>query len=162
MIGLHLSFKVVALVLTLLLGHVAHASDKKKCWNAATRKDEPEILHHCRPVADVGDPHAQYLIGVVHQDGVAVPQDLFEAAKWYQLSANQGYAQAQYALGLAYYTGSGVPKNLVRAFMWMDLAASRGDKNALRTRDLIEKRLTPAEMSEARRLVREWSAKHER
>ena len=96
----------------------------------------------------------------MHDHGEAVTQNLVEAVKWYRLSAEQGYAEALYALGLAHYTGAGAPKDHIRALMWMELAASQGDENALQTRDLIAKKMTPDDISEARRLAREWSETH--
>ena len=64
-----------------------------------------------------------------------------------------------------YYKGEGVPQDFVRAHIWINLAAAGllpgkdGDK-AVKSRDIIAKRMTPADISMAQRLAREWSAKH--
>lgn len=47
----------------------------------------------------------------MHEKGYGVKQDYFEAFKWYQKAAKQGYAKAQYNLGHMYYQGYGVKQN---------------------------------------------------
>lgn len=49
-----------------------------------------------------------------------------EAAKWFRLAAEQGYAKAQSNIGVMYYTGQGVPKNYSEAVKWFRLAAGQG------------------------------------
>lgn len=58
--------------------------------------------------------------------GESVPKDSAEAAKWYRLAAEQGYAQAQFNLGVIYATGEGVPKDDAEAVKWYRLAAEQG------------------------------------
>jgi TPR repeat protein len=81
----------------------------------------------------------------------------------YRKAADQGYAQAQNKLGLLYYDGNGVPKNYVQAYKWFDLAASKYETSeslrpeaAIQNRDRVAAKMTPSEVEEAQRLVREW------
>ncbi len=82
----------------------------------------------------------------------------------YGLAAEQGDARAQSNLGLMYVGSLGVPQDYVQAHMWLDLAASRfpsgedRDK-ALKERDRVAKKMTPAQISEAQKLAREWKPK---
>ncbi len=83
---------------------------------------------------------------------------------WYRKAAEQGYAKAQYNLGIMYGNGRGVPQDSAEAHMWFNLAASRfppGENRdlAVRNRDKIAKRMTPAQISEAQKLAREWKPK---
>jgi hypothetical protein len=71
------------------------------------------------------------------------------------LAAEQGYARAQYNLGLMYGTGQGVIQDNVYAHMWWNIAAASGHKSATKNRDKVAKQMTPAEISEARKLARE-------
>ena len=48
-----------------------------------------------------------------------------------------------------YGNGQGVPKNYVLAEMWRSLAAARGDKVAAKKLNIIEKRMTPAQVAKA-------------
>ncbi len=99
-------------------------------------------------------------------DGVAAYQrgDYATTLREWRPLAKQGVAEAQYVLGVAYYNGQGVPQDYVQAHMWFILAASRfppgedRDK-AVENRDIVAKRMTPAQISEAQKLAREWKPK---
>ena len=41
-----------------------------------------------------GMPEANYWLGVVYLDGLGVPKNITEAAKWFRLAADQGNAEA--------------------------------------------------------------------
>jgi TPR repeat protein len=55
---------------------------------------------------------------------------------------------------MMYAGGQGVPQDYVQAFKWIDLTASQGA-----THDWLSKKMTPAQIAEAQRLVREWKPK---
>jgi TPR repeat protein len=69
--------------------------------------------------------------------------------------AERGDANAQYNLGVLYDNGLGVPQDKVRAYMWFNLSAAQGREGAAAFRDLIARRMTPAQIAEAQRLARE-------
>ncbi len=78
--------------------------------------------------------------------------------------AEQGHAKAQFYLGVMYGFGECVPRDYVQAHMWLNLAASRlppgEDRNrAVKNRDIVAERMTPAQISEAQKLAREWRPK---
>ena len=83
-------------------------------------------LQELRPFAEQGSASAQYYLGVMHQNGLGVPQDHKEAVKWYQLAAEQGDASAQYNLGLMHHNGKGLPQDSKEAVKWWELAAEQG------------------------------------
>ncbi len=91
----------------------------------------------------------------MYQYGKGVLQNFETAVKWYRLSAEQGYARAQYNLGFMYGNGKGVPQDYIRAHMWWNIAASSGDKDAISGRDAVSKRMTPADITTAKKLARE-------
>jgi TPR repeat protein len=87
--------------------------------------------------------------------------------RWYRLAAAQGYADAQYDLGTMYKDGQGVPQNYVEAHKWFNLATttynsrkyddSRYDHDdAVKARDVVAARMTPAQIAESQKLAREW------
>ncbi len=131
---------------------------------AYQRGDYATALREWRPLAEQGVAEAQSRLGFMYTFGEGVPQDDAEAVKWYRKAAEQGYAKAQYALGLMYANGQGVPQDYAKAHMWYDLAASRfppgedRDK-AVKNRDIVAKRMTPAQITEAQKLAREWKPK---
>ncbi len=82
-----------------------------------------------------------------------VPQDYKTAVKWYRLAAKQGDADAQYNLGVMYHEGKGVIQDNVYAHIWWNISASQGVKNATKNRDILAKKMTPADISKAQRLA---------
>ena len=74
--------------------------------------------------------------------------------------AEQGYAWAQTYLGLMYGAGKGVLKDYVYAYMWGNIAASNGNENGAELHDLVDERMTPADISSAQRLARECVQKN--
>ena len=92
--------------------------------------------------------------------GDGVLQNYKTALKWYTLSAEQGQADAQNNLGVMYAEGEGVPQDYVYAHMWFNIAASSGKKKASENRDIVAKRMTPADISTAQKLARECVAKN--
>ena len=117
--------------------------------------------------AEQGYATAQYNLGLMYDTSQGVPQDYAEAAKWYRKAADQGHTKAQLNLGFMYERAKGAPHDYVQAYMLLDLTAvgtSPGEDRdaAVKVRDIIEKRMTPAEVAEAQKLAREWLEKHQK
>ena len=77
-----------------------------------------------------------------------------------------GHAQAQESLGLMYVLGWGVTQDYVQAHMWLNLAASQYSApavekrdQAVKDRDIIASKMTPAQIAEAQKLARAWKPK---
>ncbi|MGH9809034.1 MAG: tetratricopeptide repeat protein, partial [Terriglobia bacterium] len=107
-----------------------------------------------------------YRLGNMYSLGRGVAQDYGEAAKWLDKAADLGFAHAQFDLGVMYEKGRGVAQDYVQSYKWLDLAAagfSAGEPvlrpAAISLRDGVAAKMTPAQMDEARRLVREWKPK---
>ena len=128
-------------------------------YDAYNRGDYDTALKEWRPLAEQGLSQAQYNLGLMYAEGEGVAQDYQEAVRWYRLAAEQGHASGQFSLGAMYTAGQGVPKDYVLAHMWINLAAPKGVKGAVKGRNLLERRMTPAQLAEAQRLAREWKAK---
>ncbi len=127
---------------------------------AHKRGDYATALREWRPLAEQGDAAAQFNLGVMYSKGRGVPQDYAEAVKWYKKAAEQNDDFAQGELGFMYGKGRGVPQDYVQAHMWLNLGATQGNKLALKNRVIIAKKMTPADISKAQQLAREWWAKH--
>ncbi len=102
----------------------------------------------------------------MYDNGRGVPQDYAETLKWYRKAAEQGHASAQYNLGFMYDNGRGVPQDYVQAHVWFNLAASRkppgkSRDQSVKNRDIVAEKMTPADVSKAQRLAREWKPKKE-
>ncbi len=90
--------------------------------------------------------------------------DYATALREWRPLAEQGDADAQYNLGNIYKNGKGVPQDYAQAHMWFNLAASiyppgKNRDNAVFNRNIVAKKMTPAQISEAQKLAREWKPK---
>ena len=88
--------------------------------------DYATALELFRPLAEQGNPSAQFHLGLMYDDGRGVPQDDTEASRWFRRAAEQGHAKAQFNLGVMYTLGEGVPQDDKEAVRWYRLAAEQG------------------------------------
>jgi TPR repeat protein len=120
-------------------------------------KDKTEAVRWYRLAAMQGDAFAQNALGDNYWEGTGVPKDDSEAARWWRLAANKGFAPAQHSLGkILLGGGQGVRSDKIHAYMWLALSAAQGDEEAGRQSDLLSKQLKPAEMTTAKKLVKQW------
>ena len=96
-----LIFPVAALLLY-LSGLSLWAGDYKAAYE---KRDFKTAFKLARPLAEKGDPQAQYRLAVMHEWGEGVPKDYQEAGKWMRKAASQGHAEAQSNLGWWYCNG---------------------------------------------------------
>ena len=82
-------------------------------------------------------------------------RDYATAVRLIRPLAEQGDATAQYNLGVFYDNGLDVPQDRVSAYMWFSLSAAQGKVDAATFRDLIARRMTPAQIAEAQELARD-------
>ncbi len=123
-------------------------------------QDFAEAAKWYRKAAEQGHAKAQSILGVMYHSGDGVPQDHAEALKWHRLAAEQGFARAQLETGLMYRHGQGVPQDSIQAHMWFNLAAEHGNVLGRKYRDKLAKDMTPADISKAQALMREWLEEH--
>ncbi|MDQ7247425.1 tetratricopeptide repeat protein [Dongia sedimenti] len=107
------------------------------------------------PLAQDGDPQAQYELAGFYHYGYVGANDYAKALKWYRASARQGYADSMVGLSVMYLGGQGVAKDRREAFVWLNLAAQyMGDKQALAkvkaVRDEIGRTLTKDDIAFAK------------
>jgi uncharacterized protein len=110
--------------------------------------------------AEQGDASAQFNLALMYDNGQGVPQDYKTAVKWYTRAAEQGNASAQNNLASMYFNGQGVVQDNIYAHMWFNIAASLGDETASGNREIVAKKMTPADISKAQQLARECVAKN--
>lgn len=128
--------------------------------NYATSAPKITALQQAQNLATNGDAHWQYKLGVMYAYGQDVTQDYQEALKWFRLSATQGSAEAQSDLGAMYQGGFGVDEDHVQSMMWYLIAKANGSTLPDQNLHQLESLSTPAQIAEAQRMAREWSAAH--
>ena len=121
--------------------------------------DNAEAVRWYRMAANQRYADGQYRLGRMYEDGIGAPQDYAEAVRLFRLAAEQGDSDGQWSLATMYSDGRGVPQDYVLAHKWMNLAAAQGKFNAAKYRKLLESEMTAAQIAEAQKLAREWSAR---
>ena len=150
----------IAVVLLFMLAGPARAG-----WDegvvAYKRGDYATALKEFRPLAAQGNADAQAELGFIYHIGLGVAQDYAKAVKWYRKAAEQGNVNAQTSLGVMYLNGYGTTQDYVQAHLWSNLAAAQDNDPARKNLDAIAKQMTPADISKAQALAREWLEKHQ-
>ncbi|MCO5732940.1 peptidoglycan-binding protein [Rhizobium sp. SSA_523] len=112
----------------------APAVEAAQAATAATAIVIPETIGP-KSLADAaakGDPQALFEIGARYTEGRAgLATDAKEAARWYQLAADQGFAPAQYRLGSLYEKGTGVARDIAKAMDLYRQAAGAGNASSM-------------------------------
>jgi hypothetical protein len=123
-------------------------------------EDLAEATRWFRKAAEQGQEESQYSLGLRYQLGQSVVQDNKEAARWFKLAADQGIGAAAAALARQYIAGEGVSEDLVEAYKWAAVAAKQPDpNNGDSTLSELEGRLSPDQLAEAQRRVKEFVPK---
>ncbi len=110
----------------LCAGAPAQAATSGDGVAAYERSDFAAALGILGPLADQGNPEAQFYLGLMYDLGQGVGQSDKESLKLYRSAADQGYPMAQYYLGLMYDNGQGVPQDFKEALRLYRLAGSQG------------------------------------
>lgn len=121
-------------------------------------QDDAEAVAWYLRAAEGGYADAQFRLGFAYANGAGVDLDYAESHAWFHRAAEQGHDAAQWILGsLVYFHGrGGVPRDDVQAAMWLYLALSQNDGHDRSPLDMLEARMTPAQITEAQRLADEW------
>lgn len=127
-------------------------------------QDFAEAARWYRAAAEQGDTKSRIRLARMLYHGDGMKRDHVEAAKWYRRLAEQGDLEAPFRLGVMYYVGEGVKRDYIRSHKWFDVAASRAKPGKVRSepaknRDIVARRMDPAQIAAARRLAREWQDK---
>ena len=158
---------VASCVLALALFGEAMAGSLEDGEAAYQRRDYETAVRLWRLAGDEGNVYAQFNLGLLYSSGQGVPQDYAQALMWFRKAADQGADHAQVYLGGMYHDGQGVPQDYVRAHMWFNLVASGASDafdastrdQAVRGRNEVAAKMTPAQIAEAQRLASGWAAK---
>jgi uncharacterized protein len=144
--------RCIAVILAVVAAHPAYASPREPATYVAADKTVR--------LAEGGDIKAQTQLGRMFETGSGVPQNFFEAAKWYSRAAAHGDGWAQFELGMLYNKGEGVVRDFVLSYMWLSLSASQavGDDRDFkaRMRDALASKMTREQVAAAQEMARIW------
>jgi TPR repeat protein len=130
-------------------------------------RDEAQSVAWFRKAAEKGNPSSLRHMGAAYDKGAGVPKDPAAALDWYRKAAEKGDGAAQLIVGRKYASGEGLPLDNVQAYRWMTLAAaatySDGEAErraeATKSRTAVAAKMTPEQINEAQKMVRERGTK---
>ncbi|MBC8285235.1 MAG: sel1 repeat family protein [Nitrospinae bacterium] len=157
-----LGLRVFILILFFFVPSSSFANDFQEGLDAIHETNYKLALEKLLPLAARGHSAAQYNLGVMSEWGNGVPKDNAEALKWYKLSAEGSHRDAQNNLGAMYSKGEGTKQSFVDALKWFVISAENGSEAGRKNIDIVEKRMTSEQITEARKLAREWIKSHPR
>jgi len=128
-------------------------------------KDQAKAFALYTKSANKGNAAAQRHLAIAYERGQGVTADPAEAQAWWLKAANKGDARAQFLIGKRQATGEAMPQDYVQAWKWLTLAntgAPAGYEKAAREeaialKNTIAAKMTPMQLADAQKLVREWS-----
>ncbi|WP_182085362.1 tetratricopeptide repeat protein [Aureimonas sp. ME7] len=103
------------------------ASPTADAYGAFQRGYYLSALRIAEPLANLGDPAAQTLLGEIYGRGLGVPRDELESARWYGVAAKAGVPEAQFRYAMLLIEGRAVPRDDATARDLMKAAADAGN-----------------------------------
>ena len=90
--------------------------------------DRDEAAEELEQLAERGDTHAQYLMGLLYRDGPLLIPDGQKAKHWLTQAAKQGLPEAQYALGKLFLSDNWEARDPEEGIHWLKEAAEHGNQ----------------------------------
>lgn len=94
-------------------------------------RDYSQAVSHLKPMAEKGDPEAQYRLAGLYRTGKGVRKDLKKATDLYHESAQAGHADAQYVFALIIEKSNDSVASRNEARRWYQESADQGNQRAL-------------------------------
>lgn len=124
-------FRLIMAAIFLFSSSAASAADLEKGLAAYDEGNYAVALEQCLPLAEAGDPTAQFCVARMYANGFGVMMDDAMALKWYGEAAAAGHAESQFNLGVMHANGWGVPMNDAEAARYYREAAEQGFVQAM-------------------------------
>jgi TPR repeat protein len=122
-----ISIAVTLLLAAVLLLAVPAFAGMDEGITALKKNDFATAAKELHPLAEKGNPEAQYRVGLMYEFGKGFPMDKVQAVSWLRKSATQGHIEAQVEIAVIYATGDGVPQDDKQAVDWFRKAAEQGN-----------------------------------
>jgi TPR repeat protein len=141
----------------------ASPADLKRAMDAIAAGDYASAIVIFKPMAEAGDPLAQFSMGQLSESGTGLPKNVREAARWYKLAAEAGQTDAMTNLGFLYEQGRGVPQDYKEALRLYTAAADAGNPIAQTNlgNSYFEGRIVKQDYAEAAKWYRKAGAQHD-
>ncbi len=150
---------VLTLFFSLCMSQIARAGDVEDAKNMMEQGGYSAAFELLYPMAQTGNADAEELIGSMYALGLGVERDDIRAFEWYLRASMRGHAGAQSGIGWYYEVGRGLTGvDLVRGYAWYTISAIGGDPDAAISQEEIVKKMTPAQIEQSQKLVKDYRA----
>ncbi len=112
------------LAMLVSLGARGQSPGIDEATGAYLQGDHARALSLFEPLAEEGNPLAQYSMANLYASGQGVEQNQGEAVRWLRRAARGGYRRAAVDLGNRYASGLGVERDLEEAAKWFEMAGT--------------------------------------
>jgi TPR repeat protein len=123
-------YALACLLALALCSPAARADQLEEGYTAALNGKYRTALSLLQPLADQGNPRAQFYVGELYMNGEGVAPSQLTAVKWFRKAAERGDTDALTALGVMYEKGAGVTKDDAQAVAFYQKAANLGNPKA--------------------------------
>ncbi len=130
-------------------GELADAAGVRMMFDPRLAPPDPARAAEHVVAARAGDPVALFLLGYLQAEAASTAQEYRAAARLFEAAAARGSSAAMANLGLMMFAGRGTLQDYVEGYKWLSLAAAAGLPGAIGMRDLLAKRMTPAQINTA-------------
>jgi TPR repeat protein len=103
-----------------------------------------------------GHVAAMYNLASLYYNGFGVEKNSQSTVEWYGRAARSGHPEAAYRLALMKFEADQIPEDLVEAHAWANQAIYNKYEEAYALLSRIEERLSPRDLSTAKRLFARW------
>lgn len=117
---------LIAAAVTAATPGLAQQTSLRAGVDAWTQGNYEEAVRQWRPLADRGDPDAQFNLGQAYKLGRGVPLNMTLAEQWYERAARQGHVEAATNLGLIWFQNG----RRAHAMPYIQQGAQAGDARA--------------------------------
>ncbi len=118
---------LVAPILIAAMAMPVSAQSVKAGIEAWQKADYSAAVAIWRPLAERGDPDAQFNLGQAYRLGRGVPINLAAAQSWFERAADKGHIDAQTTLGLLLFQNG----NHIGGLRWLKAASDQGEPRAM-------------------------------
>ncbi|WP_139139118.1 SPOR domain-containing protein [Sphingobium phenoxybenzoativorans] len=101
-------------------------ADVKAGYDAWGQGDYAKAVKEWQPLAEAGDPDAQYNMGQAYRAGQGVDKDEAAAVEWFRKAAEQGLPKAEDTYGRSLFQAG----KRAEAMPWIQKSAARGEPRA--------------------------------
>ena len=128
--------------------------------SASTISPTARWLEEVRQRAERGNSDAELKLGAAYANGQTGGENYNESVKWLTRSAEHGNVIAAAVLGAFDWAGRGGTHGYVDAYMWSAIAQAEGDEASSYRVSILESRMSPVELAEAKRRATDWLRAH--